>query len=224
MNQLITAATLVVVVTASTPAHAERPPPRGRAAPALLAGDVVDPGTAGACFLSSLPAERRAEFERHGQVLLEQPGSGSAGTIRAVLRFDRPRDEVFAILSRPSEQSRYLPNVTQSKTVGARTAEGERTDLVVSVLFTIAFRTQSWFYPEEHRIEWTLDPTGADGLTAQEGFFQLYALDERTTLAEYETRVVARSGLLEFFRSLGAKGGVADALAATRRHVATAKP
>lgn len=223
MNQL-TAAALAACLVVSSFAHAERPPPRGRAARALLAGDVVDPGSAGARFLAGLPAESRAALEKHGQVLLAQPASASDGALRAVLRFERPRDEVFAILSRPSEQSRYLPNVTQSKTVGARTAEGERTDLVVSVLFTIAFRTQSWFYPEEHRIEWTLDPSGADGLTAQEGFFQLYELDERTTLAEYETRVVARGGLLEFFRGLGAKGAVADALAATRRHVATAKP
>lgn len=215
---------VVALLTASSVAHAERPPPRGRAPAALLAGSVVDPGTPGARFLAGLPAEARRSLEKQGQVLLEQPGSGAGGAIRAVLRFERPRDEVFAILSRPSEQSSYLPNVTQSKTVGARSAEGERTDLVVSVLFTIAFRTQSWFYPEEHRIEWTLDPTGADGLVAQEGFFQLYELDERTTLAEYETRVVARGGLLEFFRGLGAKGGVTDALTATRRHVATAKP
>lgn len=143
--------------------------------------------------------------------------------VRAVMRFDRPIDEVFAIITQPSQQATYLPHVTQSKTVGERSGEGEVNDMVVSFLFTFRFRTQHWFYPQERRMEWNLDPTGEAGLVAQTGFFQLYALDEKTTIAEYGTHVVARDGFLEFLRGIGERGGVAESLAAIRRHVAAQK-
>ena len=72
-------------------------------------------------------------------------------------------------------------------------------------------------------MEWSLDASGEDGLTEQSGFFQLYALDEKTTIAEYGTHVVARDGFLNFLRGIGERGGVAEALTAIRKHVAAQK-
>jgi uncharacterized protein YndB with AHSA1/START domain len=156
-------------------------------------------------------------------VLDSKQGDGEQALLRAVMRFDRPADEVFAIITQPSQQARYLPHVTQSKTVGARSDTGEVNDMVVSFLFTFRFRIQHWFYPEERRMEWSLDPSGEDDLTEQSGFFQLYALDEKTTIAEYGTRVVARDGFLNFLRGIGERGGVAEALSAIRSHVSASK-
>jgi hypothetical protein len=94
----------------------------------------------------------------------------------------------------------------------------------VSVLFIkFRFRTQHWFYADERRIEWNLDPSGDNGLSEQVGFFQLYELDDKTTIAEYGTHVVAKDGFLNFLRGLGERGGVADALNAVRKHVHTSK-
>jgi len=205
-------------------ALAARPPARQHASPEVVAG--VDAQTPGARFLATLPQSTREAVKKDGQAVLDgKSGSDSSGgLLRAVIRFDRPRDEVFALITQPSTQVSYLPHVTQSKTVGAHTDEGEATDMVVSFLFTFRYRTQHWFYPEEHRMEWNLDPAGENGLTEQVGFFQLYELDEKTTIAEYGTRVVARDGFLNFLRSLGERGGVADALTAMRKHVASGKP
>jgi hypothetical protein len=200
-----------------------QPPARGHALPEVIAG--VDAFTPGERFLRTLTPPTRAELEKSGQVVLASPGGSSRdGLIHAVLRFDRPLDETFAILTQPSTQATWLPHVTQSKTVGEHTTEGEADDLVVSCFFTFRFRVQHWFYAQEHRIEWALDPTGEDGLRDQTGYFQLYALDDKTTIAEYGIRVVAKDGFLNFLRSLGERGGVAEALAATRTHVAKAKP
>jgi hypothetical protein len=117
-----------------------------------------------------------------------------------------------------------LPHVVESKTVGEHTAEGERNDYLVVLVFEIRYRTQHWFYPEESRVEWSLDPSGANGLVAQEGYWQLYELDSKTTLGEYGTRIVVRGALLEFARSIGERGGVVEALNAFKRHVETARP
>jgi hypothetical protein len=203
-------------------AFAVRPPARQHASPEVVAG--IDALTPGERFLATLPASTREAVRKEGQAVLDgKSGGDKTGLLRAVIRFDRPRDEVFALITQPSTQVSYLPHVSQSKTVGARTEEGEATDMVISFLFTFRYRTQHWFYPEEHRMEWNLDPAGEDGLTEQSGFFQLYELDEKTTIAEYGTRVVARDGFLNFLRGLGERGGVAEALTAIRKHVASGK-
>lgn len=218
--------TFAALVLTGMTAFAERPPQREHAAPELLdgAGGGEAP-SAGARFLATLPLATREALRKEGHVLLDQKSKGDGdGLMRAVIRFERPRDEVFAIITQPSQQVSYLPHVTQSKTVGTRTAEGESIDMVVSVfLFTFRYRTQHWFYPDEHRMEWNLDPAGADGLKDQMGFLQLYALDERTTVAEYGTRVVAKGALLNFLRGLGERGGVAEAMGTMRKYVAATK-
>jgi hypothetical protein len=114
--------------------------------------------------------------------------------------------------------------VQQSKPVeGDAQADGERIDFVISMLFSFKYRTQHWYYPEENRIEWFLDASGEDGLAEQEGSWQFYALDDGTTLGEYATHVVTRSAFLNFFRRLGERGGVAEALTSLKRHVEDTK-
>ena len=208
--------TIAVVMLSGLVAFAERPPARGRAQ--LPEGEQ----TAGARVLATLPAAARDAIRKDGQAVLDSK-SKEDGLLRAVIRFDRPRDEVFAVITQPSAQEHYLPHVTQSKTVGTRTAEGESIDIVVSFLFTFRYRAQHWFYPEQHRMEWNLDPKGENGLTEQVGFFQLYELDEHTTIAKYGMKVVARDGFLNFLRGLGERGGVAEAITAMREHVASTK-
>jgi hypothetical protein len=197
-----------------------RPPPRDL--PPLQAdGGVVG----GLAFLQTLPPAAREALRQDGQVLLDQRSAGSGPThIRAVVRFDVPRREVFELIARPAEQSTYLPHVQQSKPVGQPTAEGERDDFEVSFIFSFRYRTQHWFYPDLGRVEWNLDPSGGDGLEAQLGYWQLYELDEKTTLGEYGTHLVARGALLNFFRSLGERGAIGEALTAFRRHIETAGP
>lgn len=216
---------MIFGLTLSTVAFAQRPPARDQA-PAALFADLKGAGdTPGVRFFATLPEQARQALNKDGQAVLDQSAkSDGPALIRAVARFDRPIDEVWAIISRPSEQQSYLPHVTQSKTVGDRTADGESVDFVVSFLFTFRYRTQHWFYPEDKRLEWSLDPKGGDGLTEQLGYWQLYRLDDKHTIGEYGTRIVVRGALLNFLRSLGERGGVRDALTAFRQHVDAAKP
>jgi hypothetical protein len=199
-----------------------RPPARGH--PAEL-DTVADGGvTAGARFVEALPRPAQDALKKDGQVILDQQTASSGPSlVRAVVRFDRPLADVYALVAQPSDQHTYLPHVEVSRLFGERTPEGERDDFVVSFIFSFKYRTQHWFYPEESRVEWNLDPTGGDGLEEQLGFWQLYELDDKTTIGEYGTHIRARGALLNFFRSLGERGAIGDALAAFRRHIDTAK-
>lgn len=219
-NRWLCAAVLLSGLTAL----AERPPPRGLPDPELfVTAGAADGMTPGARFLATLPPPARELLRKEGRVVLDQKAKDD-GLVRAVIRFERSPEEVFAIITKPSQQSRYLTHVSESKTVGGRTAEGESVDMEVAFLFVnLTYRIQHWFYPEAQRMEWSLDPTGDNGLADQAGFFQLYALDEKTTIAEYGTRVIAKDGFLDFIRGLGERGGVAEALTSLRRHVHTMK-
>lgn len=218
--RLLTAAVLFLSVAA----WAERPAAREHAPAEFFSELKGGTDTPGARFLASLPESARKAVLRDGQVVLDQKSSSSGpALIRAVARFNRPKAEAWELISRVSEQHAFLPHVTQSKTFGTRTAEGEADDYVVSFLFTFKYRTQHWFYADESRLEWALDPAGEDSLLEQEGFWQLYELDEKTTLAEYGTRLVVKGAFINFLRSIGERGGVRDALTAFREHVDAAK-
>ena len=111
--------TFAAVVVMSLAAFAERPAPRQRAAPELFVSSDLDARTPGARFLDTLPAATREALRKNGQVVLDQKAAGdTSGQVRAVIRFERSADEVFAALTRPSEQVSYMPSVTQSKEIG----------------------------------------------------------------------------------------------------------
>lgn len=210
-------ASLLLGVAFASLAWADRPPSHGL----RDGGTSVDDGER---FLQTLSASEREHLKKDELVVLNQKAaSGGPLMVRAAVHFKRPVNEVFALVTRARDQSTYLPHVQQSKQVEEANAEGERIDFVISMLFTFKYRTQHWYYPEEHRIEWFLDPSGEPGLAEQEGSWQFYALDDGTTIGEYATHVVTRSAFLNFFRSLGERGGVADALTAMKRHVDTTK-
>lgn len=211
------------VLLSGLSAFAEQPPAQGHAPAEFFATpDGVDGPTPGARFLATLPFSARETLRKEGRVVLDHKKAKGNGLARAVIRFERPREAVFASITQPSQQSRYLTHVKASKTVGGRTAAGEVVDMDVVFLFIkMSYRIQHWFYPAEFRMEWELDPSVKCGLSEQAGFFQLYELDEKTTIAEYGTRVVAKAGFLDFFRGLGERGGIADALTALRIHVAS---
>ena len=201
-------------------AFADRPPSIGKAPRELYETPAGAEGpTPGARFLATLPYDARNKLRKDGRVILQL--DRKRGYVRAVIKLDRPIDEAYALVTRPSTQQRYVPHVAQSKTVSGRTEHGESVDYVVKVLFmTFNFRVQHWFYPEQHRMEWTLDPTGKNELVEHVGSLQLYPLDEKSTIAELSARVAVRDKFVSFVRGLGQKGEVNDALTALRKYVA----
>jgi hypothetical protein len=210
---------LPLVAAAQAPG---RPPAKGHPL-AFAATDGGVAGTPGAGYLASLPRAAQDALTKDGVVVLDQASTGSGPSlIKAAVRFKRPIAEAYAIIAQPSRHRLYLPHVVQSDTFGERTAEGELVDYKVVWLFTFEHRTQLWNYPEEHRVEWSLAPKPGDALKEQEGYWQLYQLDEHTTVGEYATRIVTRGAVLNFLRSLGERGAVKDSLVALKKYTESA--
>jgi hypothetical protein len=213
---------LVTALACAAALGEQRPPPRGHPLELAAAADAGVP--TGRRYLEALPRQAREAVLKDGLVILDQPVASAGSTlVQAVVRFDRPRSEVYALLSHPADQHTFVPHIEVSRPYGERTPQGERDDFEVKVLaFSFKYRTQHWFYPEESRVEWSLDRTGGADLDEQLGFWQLYELDERTTLAEFGTHIRATGPVLDLFRSLGERNTVVEMLTAFRRHVDSA--
>jgi hypothetical protein len=215
--------TLLLGVTPAAPK--QKPEAKGHHALASKASCLRrDDGVyAGAAYLAALSPELREALKANGQVFLDDTnGQGGTKLLKALVRVERPKREVFALLTQPSTQASYLPNLKESKTVGAKSVDGEVVDFLVSYVIKLEYRTQHWFYPEQSRVEWVLDPSGGDGLREQEGYSQLFEVDERTTLIEYGTHLTATGFIVNLLQQLGQRGGVRDALTAFRKHLNSA--
>lgn len=183
------------LVSAVALAAVTRPASPARTSPfAAPVGElrVVDGLSEGQRFINSLPAEVRQQLNTDRRVLLPEDQSkdgAMAGYIKAVALFSQPKDRVYTLITDPSTQVLFLPRLEQSTTV-RRTAEGELTEFHLAVsLATVKFRTQHWWWPNHSRIEWALDPSWDNDIKVAGGFWQVFALDEKTSVGEYGTQV-----------------------------------
>jgi uncharacterized protein YndB with AHSA1/START domain len=224
-RRVVAPAVGIVCLGVATSYADSRPPSKGQPTPAFFEhfdGGVSE--TPGARYVKSLSTKDQAALARDGLVVQDQlTASGAPMRLVAAVKFNRPVNEVYALLTRPSEHASFLPNVARSKTFGVRTDEAEQVDYEVAMVFRFKFRTQHWYYPEHRRIEWALDPTGEDGLLEQAGSWQLYELDAATTVAQYTTRMVINGAVFNLVRGIGERGGVVQSLLATKKHVEASK-
>jgi hypothetical protein len=179
--------------------------------------------TEGQIFLESLDPEIQKAVLKKGQTLLGEPkqtDNGSyAGYIKAVAIFKQPKQRVWELMVVPTKQPLYLPRLTGASTVD-KPANGELVEFKLGVLFsTYKFYTRHWFYPEQSRVEWALDPDKESDIALQEGYWQLYALDENTTIGEYGTRVDTGVAVPQFLQDFFAKKDIPTALTAFRAYM-----
>jgi hypothetical protein len=207
---------------------AEKPRPKskgtGQFASPITEVRGVGEKTEGAAYLATLTAAERKTLQTEGQLLLneDQSTEGSfAGYIKAVAIFNKPKQRVYDLITTPADQILYLPRLSIAETV-ERPKNGELTRFQIKVLFTRTnFRVRHWYYPETSRLEWFLDPEFNNDIKLQEGFWQLYQIDENTTVGEYgtlvDTGLAVPSAIQDFF----AKKDIPKALDGMRKWVDT---
>lgn len=146
----------------------------------------------GAAFIASLPPELQTRLAAERRLLLPEDrtvGDNMAGYIRAVVLFNQPKQRVFDLITDPSTQVLFLPRLKVSTPID-RQPVGELTEFHVAAgLFTVKFRTQHWWWPDRTRMEWALDPAYDNDVKVASGFWQVFALDEKTSVGEYGTVV-----------------------------------
>lgn len=207
------------------PAQAgERPSSKGKSALASSTTTVKKEGEefAGAAYFKSLPADLQAKLLKEDQVLLAEDKTTDdnyAGYIKAVAIFKQPKKRAWELMIEPTKQVQFLPRLTGA-TAAERPANGELVDFQLKVLFsTYKFRVQHWFYPEQSRIEWLLDKSVKNDIKSQEGYWQLFELDENRTIGEYGTRVETGIAAPKFLQDIFARKDIPKALTGMRKFV-----
>lgn len=202
-----------------------RPEPKGigKYASPITSTSYVDGKTEGQTFFDALSPEMQKKLKKDGQSLWgeqKQDTKGSyAGYIKAVAIFKQPKKRVWDLMVVPTMQPKYLPRLTDAKTVD-QPEHGELVEFHLKVLFSsFEFFTRHWFYPEYSRVEWALDPNKKSDIALQEGYWQLYALDENTTIGEYGTKVDTGVAVPQFVQDFLAKKDIPKALTAFRAYM-----
>lgn len=227
MKHIAFVAAFVALVTA-TPSFAQdlpaRPAPKGIGKFAAPISSPAGAGkTEGQAFWETLSPEMQKTLKEEGQSLWgeqKQDKTGSyAGYIKAIAIFKQPKARVWELMVVPTMQPKYLPRLTNAKTVD-KPDFGELVEFKLKVAFSkFVFYTRHWFYPEYSRVEWALDPKKESDIAVQEGYWQLYALDANTTIGEYGTKVDTGVAVPQFIQDYLAKKDIPTALTAFRAYM-----
>jgi len=125
-------------------------------------------------------------------VILDKDQSQGVETehfIQAALYFSLPVDEVYKLLSNTLAQEKYLGKLYKVTSVEDH-GSWNKEDFTAKISFiTINYRVQHNFQPDKYYFYWALDPTYKNQLKHLEGYWKLYKIDEKHTVARYGTIV-----------------------------------
>lgn len=180
----------------------QRPPPLAIPAPASTktpaSPEAATQPAEGQRFIETLEAEERDVLLKERFYLLagedrDSPSrkrSGDAavkGFVRALVIFDQPKNRVMELICATEKQASFLKDLDRSESLARQTDVGELTKFTIDIWFWhIDYWVQHWFYPECGRVEWFLDTEHFDNdIKGMAGFWQLYALSDKQSVAEY---------------------------------------
>lgn len=175
----------------------------------------------GTLVLAQLDPKERAQLLGNGLVLASnQEGDEElAGYIRAWVIAEQPRDKVFELLIQPSAQSTFLPRLVSSTTV-ERKATSELTRFHVRVgLINVHTQVLHQWWPEISRLAWALDPNFDNGVRHQEGYWNVYALDDKTSLLEYGTILKTSALVPKFVQDRLTRSDLPGAMEAMKKYL-----
>lgn len=181
------------------------------------------PKSEGDAYLQTLPENLRKELMEKGSVLIpetnETDDGGMAGYIKAVVIFEQNKPRAYELMVQPSNQVLFLPRLTKAQEIWHRN-EGELTEFTLSAgPADVTFRTQHWFWPNFSRMEWALDPNHKNDIKVAEGFWQLYALNDKQCVGEYGTLVDTGLPVPTMLQSYFARKDVPEALDAFQKYI-----
>ena len=157
----------------------------------LLLLPLLSGATAGESLLATEPAELVARLRGTGLVVLEDvAASGADSFVVAYVLFDRPRSRAMALVTDPSRQTEWRPDLTGVETL-ERLPDGRIDEVRMRILFRdLTYRVRYRRDPNG-RIEWKLDPRFENDLERFEGFWEFFELPEGRTLGRFGTLVDA---------------------------------
>lgn len=171
--------------------------------------------------LAKLKPEERAKLEKTGTLVSANLSSGGdiKGLINAYIIAKVPKQKVWELLRQPSKQHLYLPRLEKAKTV-SKTENQELGWFQVKVSFvTIENQVDHRWWPEVSRMAWGLHPEYDNDLKQQDGYYNLYAIDENTTLMELGTALETSALVPGFVQEYLTKKDLPDVMVAVKKYM-----
>lgn len=175
--------------------------------------------TTSAAILGSHAPEVRSEFQEEGLVMLKE--LSPEGHIRALVRFERPRQRVIRLLSQTGRHHEFRPELYSVETHSYDASGALDTHRMKIMFMRIDYRLRHAFDFEAYRISWALDPEFENGLEDVDGYWELFEIDEGTTLGRFGTRVSVGPGLPGWLQDAVTRKNVPEAMDNVKRWIDT---
>lgn len=173
--------------------------------------------------LVGLPLGLRTRLLDRGWLILQevdrQQAGLSGGYILAYVVFDKPRDEVYALLAQTERQVEFRSELRKVERI-RELPDGVIDEHHIKVmLFKVVYRLRYRLQPDAARISWELDPSFDNDLERAEGFWELDALEDGRTLARFGTAVDVGAALPNSIQDMVTRSKVPKTIAACREWV-----
>lgn len=140
----------------------------------LLALALVGARADADAVLAGEPADVVARLGEDRLVVLPAGGEEAGGYVLAYVVFERPREQVLALLSQAERQPEYRPEIESVRTV-RRFENGRVDEQRIRIAFQpLVYRLVYTRHAETGRVSWALDPEFENDLRRMEGFWELY--------------------------------------------------
>ena len=140
-------------------------------------------------------------------------------TVRALVLFERPRDEVMELLTSTTRQKEYRPELSRVEVIDTSDHANVAEYKLRFMLTSLSYRVREAWDPASGRVWWTLDPTFHNGLEVLDGLWELRALDDRRTLGRFSTRIDLGPELPDFLQDFATRKKLPESMEQVRRWV-----
>jgi len=169
-------------------------------------------------LLEAQPEERREELLEEHMVMLPSDGL-PAGQVEALVLFSQPTEKVWELLVQRERQREFRPEITALSIV-ERSVDRLIEEQHLKIAFLdIAYRLENRFDVATRTITWQIDPSFESTLEHVSGYWELHAVDAKSTLARFGTRVSVSPAVPGFLQSGITRKNVPESLENTRAWV-----
>jgi hypothetical protein len=182
-----------------------------------LAAGAARAGT-GDEILVKQPRAWVAELADEGFLVLPE-AEGDGGWVKALVRFEKPRSEVWELISDGVRQKEYRPELDELRTI-SRDGDVVVDEHRMKVMFVgLTYRVRQVLDPANTSVRWELAPGEKHSLEEVSGYWELHDLDGGGTLGSFGTRVRVASGVPKFIEESMARKSVTKMLERCREWV-----
>jgi hypothetical protein len=140
-------------------------------------------------------------------------------TVRALVLFKQPRDEVWSLLTSTTRQKEYRPELAGLEVIEAGDNSNVAEYSLRIMLRSLRYRLRQSWDPQSSRVWWSLDPSFDNDMRVLDGLWELRPLDDHRTLARFSTRIDVGPALPAFLQDYATRKKLPESMEQVRRWV-----